>query len=100
MQALVLLLSAVLLAAAPSAAHRSLAQLSSLGLPDITIKTPQVPASLPVDKDTKSLLQGAINDVFSAFAYSSDDQQKITQTPKPQPGVPPAATGCITRSHA
>ena len=96
LQALILLLSTVLLAAAPSAAHRSLAQLSSLGLPDITIKTPQVPASLPVDKETKSLLQGTINDVFSAFAYSSDDQQKITQTPKPQPGVPSPATACIT----
>ena len=100
-QALIVLVSAVLLAAAPSAAHRSLAQLSSLGLPDITIKTPQVPANLPVDKETKSLLQGAINDVFSAFAYSSDDQQKINQTPKPQPGDPAAATACIKQAlHA
>ena len=89
LQVAILLLTAVLLAAAPSAAHRSLAQTSSL-FPDITIKTPQVPASLPVDGETKSLLQGAINDVFSAFAYSSDDQQKISQTPKPQPGVPSA----------
>ena len=87
-----MLLSAVLLAAAPSAAHRSLTQVSAL-LPEI--KTPQIPASLPVDKETKSLLQGAINDVFSAFSYSSDDQQKIDQAPKPQPGVPAAAANCI-----
>lgn len=96
MQVIILFFSAVLLAAAPSAAHRSLAQTSSL-LPDITIKTPQIPASLPVDGQTKSLLQGAINDVFSSFAYSSDDQQKISQTPKPQPGVDSPATTCIRR---
>ena len=94
LQVLILLLSAVLLAATPSAAHRSLTQVSAL-LPEI--KTPQIPASLPVDGETKSLLQGAINDVFSAFSYSSDDQQKMAQTPKPQPGVPAAAAICINR---
>ena len=79
-----LLLAAVLLAAAPSSAHRSLAQAPSL-LPDL--QAPQIPASVPVDGQTKSLLQGAINDLFSAFAYSTGDQQKIAQqTPKPQPG--------------
>jgi hypothetical protein len=42
--------------------------------------------SLPVDQDTKNLIQSAANDLFSAISYSSSDQQKIASTPKPQPG--------------
>ncbi|KAK9918030.1 hypothetical protein WJX75_000687 [Coccomyxa subellipsoidea] len=50
---------------------------------------PQQPPALPelqVDENTKSFVQGALQDVFSAIAYSSGDQQKIVpSTPKPQP---------------
>ena len=93
MQASSLILAAVLLAAGPSAAHRSLAQ-TSFPLPNIN--TPEILQSLPVNNETKSLIQGTINDVFSAFAYSSNDQQKIGQTPKPQPGVFLNALACIS----
>ena len=59
-----------------------------------TCRPPQIPADVPVSTETKSLLQGAINDLFSAFSYSNGDQQKITQTPKPQPGVQPHPDLC------
>ncbi|CAL8464142.1 g3677 [Coccomyxa elongata] len=46
---------------------------------------PALPA-LQVDEQTKSFVQNALQDVFSALAYSAGDQQKIAPSPpKPQP---------------
>lgn len=72
------------LAVAPALGQRSLKQMQQQDAP------PQQPPALPelqVDENTKSFVQGALQDVFSAIAYSSGDQQKIAPTtPKPQPG--------------
>lgn len=70
----------VVLSTASALAQRSLMQAQ-----------PQQPPALPalqVDDQTKSFVQSALQDVFSALAYSAGDQQKIAppSSPKPQPG--------------
>ena len=101
-----LLLSAVLLTAAPSSAHRMLAQAPAFvpelqaaahqalapsfqaAVPTLQAVAEQLPASLPVDSKTKSLIQTAVSDLFSAIAYTGGDQQKLSQTQaaRPEPG--------------
>ena len=101
-----MLLSAVLLTAAPSSAHRMLAQAPAFvpelqaaahqalapsfqaAVPTLQAVAEQLPASLPVDSKTKSLIQTAVSDLFSAIAYTGGDQQKLSQTQaaRPEPG--------------
>ncbi|CAK0786336.1 hypothetical protein CVIRNUC_009549 [Coccomyxa viridis] len=98
-----LLLSAVLLTAAPSSAHRMLAQAPAFvpelqaaahqalapsfqaAVPTLQAVAEQLPASLPVDGKTKSLIQTAVSDLFSAIAYTGGDQQKLSQTQAARP---------------
>lgn len=98
-----MLLSAVLLAAAPSSAHRMLAQAPAFvpelqavahqalaptfeaAVPTLQAVAEQLPNSLPADDKTKSLVKTAVTDLFSAIAYTGGDQQKLTQSPPARP---------------
>ena len=51
---------------------------------------PQLPGGPAVNNAATSLLQQAMQGVTSLLDYSAGDQQKISSTPKPQPGAGPS----------
>jgi hypothetical protein len=58
---------------------------------------------IPMDPQAKAFVQSAMQDVFSALAYSSTDQQKVVSQPQPDPGAPVTAAfflPCMTPSHS